>query len=197
MKVHSQGILYEFDRGTKAKLAHQNLCQSFGADVLFRCQVERWYKKFRSGHRSLENAPRSGRPHLVNSKLLRKEVETNSKMSERTLASTVGCSQSSISRTLKSLGKVQKLGAKVPHRLTDFDRQRRVTACTSLLHHHRTTDWIKSILTSDEKYVLYDNVTRRAQWVDKHEQPKPDPKGDLFPKKALACVWWDSQGIVY
>ena len=44
-------------------------------------------------------------------------------------------------------------------------------------------------MTGDEKWCLYANITRKGSWVQS--------KIGLRPKKAMLCIWWDSQGILH
>ena len=52
-------------------------------------------------------------------------------------------------------------------------------------------------MTGDEKWISYDNITRKRQWLDPGEQPKPTPKPEIHGKKALLCVWWNTKGLVH
>lgn len=58
---------------------------------------------------------------------------------------------SAIDDHLKAMDKVCKLNYWVPHKLSDNSRQRLLDACTSSLSKERTTDWLNTIVTGDEK----------------------------------------------
>ena len=79
----------------------------------------------------------------------------------------------------------------VPHMLTERDRERRVDAAWSLLSYRRATAWLDSIVTADEKCLLYENVPRKLQWVDADQQPEPVVKRDLHPRKVMLCISGD------
>jgi transposase len=55
-------ILYEFKLGSNVTAAAWKICQAFGTDVVNERTVQMWYRKFQEGDKSLEEAPRSGRP---------------------------------------------------------------------------------------------------------------------------------------
>lgn len=83
----------------------------------------------------------------------------------------------------------------MPHQLTDKNIADRLRISTA--HHKRFTanpKLFEQILTCDETWVLYENVVRKRQWVDKDVTPSPTAKAGLHPKKLLHVVFWDSKG---
>ncbi|VDP20973.1 unnamed protein product [Heligmosomoides polygyrus] len=50
---------------------------------------------------------------------------------------------------------------------------------------------LKSIVTGDEKLCLNVNIKRSRRWVDKGEQPEPEPqsKEGPHPSKIMLSVW--------
>lgn len=190
-------LLFEFRLGNKAVDAHRHLCQAFGEDVASLKTCYNWYSRFASGDYAVEDKPRSGRPSEVDNDALRELVESDPRLTVREMSSILGCSHSTIADHLAKIGKVSKLGSWVPHELTQKDRDQRSDACTLLLSRRRHFNWLDSILTGDEKWVLYVNHTRKRQWVAADEDPQPQPKGDLHPRKVMLSVWWDTRGVVY
>lgn len=53
------------------------------------------------------------------------------------------------------------------------------------------------MITGDEKWVFYDNLKRKRQWLSPNESPRCTAKSGLHLKKALLCVWWSIRGIVH
>ena len=94
---------------------------------------------------------------------------------------------------LAKIGKAPKLGAWVPHQLSERDLQQRADMCTFHLTSHHTMAWPDSIITGDEKWVVYTNLRRKHQWVDKGTQPALKPKPELHQLKMMLSVWWDSK----
>ena len=115
-------------------------------------------------------------------------VESDSRQTTIEMAKTLCCDQSTISRHLASLGKVRKLGCWVPHKMTEQNRNQRINICSYFLNLSRTTSWLNSIITGDEKWVMYVNVTREYQFVDRNALLEPEPKPPLMQKKVMLSV---------
>ncbi|MBJ5486943.1 hypothetical protein JGG36_24470, partial [Salmonella enterica subsp. enterica serovar Meleagridis] len=73
----------------------------------------------------------------------------------------------------------------------------RLQVSTSLLARDRNAPFLKRVVTCDEKWILYDNRRRSAQWLDDAEAPKHLPKPTLHPKKIMVIVWWCATGIIH
>lgn len=56
----------------------------------------------------------------------------------------------------------------------------------SLLTRKRTTDWVKDIITGNDKWVLYVSHTRKKEWVPVEETATPDLKLELHGKKCFS-----------
>jgi histone-lysine N-methyltransferase SETMAR len=145
----------------------------------------------------LEDEERSGRAVEIDTDALLASVTDNPRQSTCELAEQLGCSHMTVDRHLGELGFVSRLGAWVPHDLTPANRQQRVSICQSLLSQFPRQDFLRSIVTGDEKWVLYADHTRKRQWIPCGEKPEPEPKGDLHPVKQMLSVWWDFQGVIY
>ncbi|CAK6443035.1 unnamed protein product [Pipistrellus nathusii] len=190
-------MLYEFQLGRKASEAAKNICSALGQDAVSARKCQRWFEKFREGNFSLDDKSGRGRVSNFDQEAFQALLVQNPQITQQELATTLNCSQKTISNQLRALGKVQKFGKWVPHELTDNNRNQRVTICSSLLSRQNRLPFLEQIVTGDEKGVLYVNLKRRPQWLDKNEAPQPTPKPDLHAKKVMLCVWWNFKGILH
>ena len=190
-------IRYEFQLGHSAAQATRNICSAEGEGTVDESTVRRWYRKLRLDKENIDDKPRSGRPSLMNNDDLKQLVEADPSQSSRILANQMGTSQSSAIRHLHEIGKVYKKGLVIPYQLNEFKKQQRVEACQELLVLMKQGNFLKRIITSDEKWVLYDNRVPNHQWVDSGEQPDAVPVADFRQRKLLLCVWWNSHGLIH
>lgn len=189
-------MLYDFKSGMKATASCRRICDAFGNDIISERVCQNWFLRFKKGDCSLSDKPRSGRPSTVDNDALKNLVEESPRSTTREYAETLGCAQSTVVTHLESLGKVPKLGVWVPHLLSQRNREQRLDACTSLLSYSRRTDWLDTVITGDEKWVLYVNVARKHSWVDKNAPALPTAKPEVHQRKVMLSVWWDSQGVL-
>ena len=190
-------MLWEFKQGNSATATAQKLCSVYGEGVISDRAVRNWFVKFRSGDMTLKDEPRMGRPSDFDDDVLNSLLEENPRQSTRELAQKLNTSQSTVCRHLEKLGKVSKLGVWVPYKLSERNKADRMSIATSLLSRENNDPFLKKIITGDEKWITYENIVRKGQWLDKDQPPLPDPKANIHGKKILLCVWWDRQGIIH
>ena len=81
--------------------------------------------------------------------------------------------------------------------MSTSQRQQRVHICSRLLRRHEKERFLNLIVTGDEKWIVYQNVERKRQWVDQNTTPKTTARAGLHPRNILLSVWWDISGIFY
>jgi hypothetical protein len=57
-------LLYEFNRGSKAAEAAQNICAVYGEDSIAETTAPKWFARFKRDNFDMSDAPRLGQ-HLV------------------------------------------------------------------------------------------------------------------------------------
>src|SRR5215813_7550181 len=67
----------------------------------------------------------------------------------------------------------------------------------SLLFCHRTASIFNRVLTSDEKWVLYDTPKRSKHWLSRQDTVPHSSRPPMHPRKIMLCVWWTSRQIVH
>jgi [histone H3]-lysine36 N-dimethyltransferase SETMAR len=190
-------LLYEYQLGNNPTEATRNICCAIGEASISQPTASRWWKIFDDGDYSLKDRPKSGRPLEVDIDQLLALIKSDPRQTTRCLSSTLGCSHHAVEYHLDELNYRSMLGCMVPHVLTPELKNQRVEVCSNLLTKYRHFEWLNDLITGDEKWVLYANITRKRQWVPPHEKPEPDPKPEIHPLKVMLSVWWSVHGIEY
>jgi len=177
-------LFYDFKLGRKATETARNINNVFGQHTTNLRTVQRWFSKFRSGNESLEDEEHGSRPSQVDDDHLKKLINADPHKNSREVAQELNVHQSTVVCHLKKIGKVKKLDKWVPHELNENQKNRRFNVCSSLLLRNQSDPFLDRIVTCDEKWILYDNRRRSAQWLDFNEAPKPFPKPKLHQKKS-------------
>ncbi|KAK6735697.1 hypothetical protein RB195_018745 [Necator americanus] len=142
-------LLYEFESGHPVTEAHRNLSQVFGTEAHSERSVRAWFQRFKAGNKRLEDELRSGRPTAKSFDELKNLVEQHPYEGMRYFAASLGCSVST----------------------SDGNRQRRLDICTQLLSRSRIIDWLDTIVTGDEKWIICINHSRKRAWWAGDEMP--------------------------
>ena len=198
-------MLFIFNRDgeyAKAAAAAREVCVVYGENAVPERTARNWFTKFKDGNFDLEDASRSGRPVEFNENRLNQLLHEDARQTTRELSERMDCSQMTIVRHLRTMGKVQKLGCWVPQLLNEYNKNQRSTIAASLLARHRSSHGHKQrflyrIVTGDEKWCLYVNIKHRKEWLSPNEQATPRAKQGLHSRKTMLCVWWDWEGIIH
>jgi [histone H3]-lysine36 N-dimethyltransferase SETMAR len=190
-------LLHEYRLGHKATEAASNICSTMGKDVLSIRTAQHWFQEFKNGNVDLDDSRRSGRPPEIDVDVLKQLIEEDPRLTTRCLAERLGCSHTAVEKHLKELGKIWKYGVWIPHELSPLQLQQRVDSCMELLTSHRTHEWLRNLITGDEKWVLYINHTRKRQWLEVGQSGIATPKNDLHPKMVMLSVWWSAGGVIH
>ena len=176
-------LLHEFRLSVKASEAANRVCSTMGSGVLSIRTAQHWFHRFRGGNYELDDQPRSGRPPEVDVDFLKQQIEQDPRLTTRCLAQLLGCSHTTVEKYLGDLGKKWKFGVWIPHELAPYQLQSRVDTCMDLITSHRNSQWLRNLVTGDEKWVLYVNRTRRRQWLSGGETGVATPKPEMHGRR--------------
>lgn len=190
-------LWYDFKQGKTAKESHKTLSNIFKNDAYSERECRLWFKRLNEGDESLEDHGRGHPPSALDDSELLKAVEEDPRLSTRELAKMFDTGHTTIEEHLHRLGKANRVGKWVPHQLTDAHKATRSMMSSILLRQSKAGGFWESILTSDEKWIFYENPTRKREWLSPGQQPLTTPKVGPFGKKAMLCVWWNCRGLIY
>jgi histone-lysine N-methyltransferase SETMAR len=196
---HYMRIIYDKNPDVTGEEMEKEIASTYPLDAPSVRTCRNWLKQFKSGGVNLElrDQLRSGRPLTIDDDTLRDYVLENSNMTVKMFAEHFSCGTGTISRHLRKLDIVHKLGKWVPHRLTPANMARRLEVARDLLQRYNNGNGalkLDNILTCDEKWVVYDNVVRNRHWVRRGSSAPPTAKRPLHQRKLLFCFYWDSEG---
>ncbi|GFY51017.1 histone-lysine N-methyltransferase SETMAR [Trichonephila inaurata madagascariensis] len=89
---------------------------------------------------------------------------------------------------LHRLGKTYRLSKWIPHTLLEVLKQQGVAACLSLLSLYRSASIFNRVLTSDEKWVLYDTPKRSKYWLSPQDTVPHSAIQPMHPSRIMLCV---------
>ena len=153
-------LLHEFLLGHKAAEATNSICRTMGHDIISTRTAQRWFNRFDNENFELDDLSRCERPVEVDLDRLKQLIENDPRLTIRCLAEQLGCSHTTVETHLNELGKMWKYGVWISHELSAHQLQYRLDVCMDLLISHCSYEWLRNLITSDEKWVLYVNHIR-------------------------------------
>ncbi|GBO23604.1 Histone-lysine N-methyltransferase SETMAR [Araneus ventricosus] len=189
-------LYYEF-RNKLIATEFQEMCESLGIDTVSYDTVKVWFRKFRAGNFHIEDEPRSGRPIEVDCEQLKQIINQDRNISTRTIELELDVFHKKIVKTMKRINVTFQFNRWVPHGLTAEDKRKRKAACLALLRDQRKEKIQDRNVTSDERWLYYNNTSRKEGWSAPGESAGSVARRDLINKKVLLCIWWDCRGIIY
>lgn len=112
-------MLFLFNQNKKAVECHRLLEETYGEHAPSIRTCETWFRHFKQGDFDVKDSARSGRPQKCEDKELQALLDDDPTQTQQQLAIALNVSQETISRRLRSMGKIHKLGKWVPHELNE------------------------------------------------------------------------------
>ena len=123
-------------------------------------------------------------------------MNEDSTQTQKQIAAYLIISQQAISHRFHVMGKIQKGGKWVPYELTERNKEQRKTTCEILLERFQRKSFLHRIVTGDEKWIYFDNPSRKGSWMSRGDPAKSTPKSNIHGQKVLLCIWWDQHGVL-
>lgn len=190
-------LLSHFFANKTAAESHRLLVDLYGEHALAKTQCFEWFSRFKSGDFDIKDKERPGQPKKFEDEELEALLDQDSCQTQEELAESLGVDQATISRRLKALGFIQKMGNWVPYELKPRDVERRFCMSEMLLERHKKKSFLHRIVTGDEKWIHYDNPKRKKAYVKKGEAGPSTPKPNIHGAKVMLCIWWDQLGVIH
>ena len=132
----------------------------YGKDTVSIRTCQRWFEKFRSGNLSVENSSRPGRPTEIDTNVIKVLLDENPHLTTRDIADELQIAIQSVSNHIRKIGYVSRLDRLGPHDLTEAQLACRTEICDSLIKREKNLPFLKSVVTGDEKWIVYNNIKR-------------------------------------
>ncbi|XP_012061732.1 PREDICTED: histone-lysine N-methyltransferase SETMAR-like [Atta cephalotes] len=77
---------------------------------------------------------------------------------------------------------VKKLDVWVPHELKEIHLTNRMNVCDQLIKREENDPFLKRMITGDEKWIVYNNVSRKRSWSKRNKAPERHAKAEIHQK---------------
>ena len=190
-------LLHYFDLKKSAAETHRLLAEIYGESAPSETVCRDWFRRFKSGDCDVHDKQRTGQSKKFEDEQLQALLEENPAQTLKELSQQLKVDKSTIFRRLQAMGKIQKEGKWQPHELTENAIANRLNISISLLAKHNKKSFLWRIVTGDEKWIFFNNPKRKESWVDPGQPSISTPKRNIHGHKAMLCIWWDMEGVVY
>lgn len=193
-------IHFLYEKGLNNESIYQELLNVYKDKALSKKTVEYWTHEFMTGRKSIENAPKSGRPPDIRKRILVQAlIENDPYITARQIAR-----EACISPTIVIDILTKELGYKylhlrwIPHLFTFDMKKRRVEQSKVILKHLQTANrgHFTNIITGDESWFFY-LVQPKARWVLAGEEPGEILITSNYQKKSMASIFIKKNGTFF
>ena len=200
-------IYFLFSCGHRATAIHRIWSEKSSIPVPSKSFIFKWVRHFRTGHESLEEGERSGRPGLEIRTLyadrIPEWIEEEPKITTKELAQRCGCAMTTIRNALTDeLGYRMLQRQWVPHVLTESQKQDRILFCQEQLakYNNGASKAVYNMVTCDESWVhiFQPKVGPQAKvWVSEDVEQIVQPRQNISTKKFMVTVFFSKAGILF
>ncbi|GFW25726.1 histone-lysine N-methyltransferase SETMAR [Trichonephila clavipes] len=122
--------------------------------------VQFWFRRFRSGTFAVQDAPRTGRPVIENVDKITEIIEVERHVSSSSITQELKIDHKTVLSHLRKVGFKKKISLHVwvPHQLMPINVMDRIFICKALAKRNEIEQFLKRMVTGDEKWVTYYNI---------------------------------------
>lgn len=188
-----------------AKEIHMEMLNTLGDKCPSYSCVKTWISRFKTGHLTIEDEPRSGRSTTATDQktcdAVHEPILEDRRISAKNIAQILDISRERVGYIITTLLDMHKLSAKwVPKLLSSDQKKERVEASKATLDHFETTkDFLARLVTLDETWLYFYDPETKEQSKEWRHSGSPRPKKvrtQKSTKKVMASVFWDKDGII-
>jgi len=199
-------IRFLYLKGCTPQKTFDKMKQTYGDNAPSYNLVKRWHREFKHGRKSVETAPRTGRPPSATDEASVRQVEAaileDRRITIRQIAKEVKFSTGSVETIIHDYLHMHKVSARwIPRSLTPFQKRERIECSRMNLEmcQEGESKFFKRLITQDETWVYhYDPETKAQSMQWKHLDSPPPKKARVQPStgKVTLTVFWDQGGVL-
>ena len=199
-------IAYCLKRKLIAKEAENEIISVLGPNTVSYATVTKWYRNFKFGVKSFDDAERVGAPVTVTTEenviAIKELLKEDPRITLRQISEILRISTESSRHILRDILKARYVCIQwVPHLLTDSQMMSRLKICKENLKWFRSEgkNLINRLVSGDETWgYYYDNLSSKEAkiWVLEDEEILKMPRREVNVKKVMYAVFFRSTGIV-
>ncbi|XP_076302370.1 histone-lysine N-methyltransferase SETMAR-like [Lasioglossum baleicum] len=171
-------LMYYFRKGKNAWQTQKKLCAVYGNGALKERQYQNLFARFRSGDFSFEVEVVSVEFDEIH---IKATIDSDFHSTTRDIAEKLDVSHTlnCIEKKFKMFGYVKKLDLWIPHQLMEIHLTQRIIICDSPLKRNEIDPFLRSLITGDEKWIVYTKVNRKRSWVMQDEPVQTTSKAEI------------------
>ncbi|GFX81766.1 mariner Mos1 transposase [Trichonephila clavipes] len=150
------------------------------------------FEKFQNGDFNVRNEERGRPAKKFEDAELQSLLDEDDGQTQEQLAAQLNVDQSTVSRHLKAMGKIIKVGRWVLHELTDRQQENLKIVCEILLAHYKRKSCLHRIGT-----IYFENSKRNRSYIDPGQPSKSTARPNRFGRKTMLCIFWGQEGPIY
>ena len=108
----------------------------------------------------------------MDNNVLATKIKERPDITTRELAKELNISKSTVHKYLVSLGYTSHYKVWVPDKLSEKNCLDRYSICNILLKWNKSMPFLKTLVTRDKKWIVYDNVVQKRSWCLRDESPE-------------------------